>query len=840
MDHPPTRRGRLRVYLGAAPGVGKTYKMLDEAQRRAVRGTDVVIGFVETHGRVHTAERLDGLEVVPRRRVAYRGSTYEEMDVDAVLQRRPQVVIVDELAHTNIPGLEHEKRWEDVDVLLDAGIDVVTTVNVQHLESLNDVVESITGVRQRETVPDHVVRDAEAVELVDMSPQALRRRLAHGNVYAADKVDAALSRYFREGNLAALRELALLWVADRVDEGLERYRQEHRIDATWPARERIVVAVTGGPESPTLLRRAALISGRTAGGEWLAVYVARGDGLSGTSPDQLARQHTMAKDMGGSFHTVVSDDVATGILQFARAENASQILIGASRRGRWSTAFRPGVGERVIDGSGDVDVHIVSHGEARQANRDRRRRPDLGLGRTILGYVFGVILPVVTALLLDATSHLHDLTLESMLMLSAVVVVAIVGGLLPALVAAVLSAVLLNWYFVEPIHTLTIARGQYVVVIAVFVVVGAAVASVVDLAAGRAAQARQASSEADALAVLSHSLLRAGDRLPAVLAQACEVFSMIGAAILARDGDGWTTVVAHGDAPGSVDAADVDVPIDERTFLVLRGRTLAASDRRLVTAYAAHAAVVLERARAATEQARAVQLAEADRTRTALLAAVSHDLRSPLAAIKAAVSSLRNDEIDWSEEDEAELLMTVEESADRLDALVANLLDMSRLRAGAITALPDDVDVESVLRHAIAPLPDADRVDIQVDADLPLVHADAGLLERVLANLCENALKHTSSRVAVQGSTYVETDGAPRVCLRVVDHGPGVPSEAFDQLFAPFQRLGDVPQGDGVGLGLAVARGLTESMSGTLDAEETPGGGLTFVLSLPRAKEAAR
>ncbi|MGH1564132.1 DUF4118 domain-containing protein [Mumia sp. DW29H23] len=836
MDHPPTRRGRLRVYLGAAPGVGKTYKMLDEAQRRAARGTDVVVGFVETHARVHTAEQLDGLEIVPRRRVAYRGSSYEEMDLDAVLLRRPEVAVVDELAHTNVPGVEHAKRWEDVDVLLDAGIDVITTVNVQHLESLNDVVEAITGVRQRETVPDHVVRDADAVELVDMSPQALRRRLAHGNVYAADKVDAALSRYFREGNLAALRELALLWVADRVDEGLELYRQKHRINATWPTRERIVVAVTGGPESPTLLRRAALIAGRTAGGEWLAVYVARGDGLSGTSPDQLARQHTMVKDMGGSFHTVVSDDVATGILEFARAENASQILIGASRRGRWSTAFRPGVGERVIDGSGDIDVHIVSHDQARQGTRDRQRRPDLGLRRTVVGYVLGVLLPIVTALLLVATSDLHDLTLESMLMLSVVVVVAIVGGLVPALVAAVISAVLLNWYFVEPLHTLTIARGQYVVVIAVFVVVGAAVASVVDLAAGRAAQARRASSEADALAVLSHSLLRAGESLPAVLTQACEVFSMTGAAILARDEKGWTTVVAHGDAPASVDTADVDVPIDDRTFLVLRGRTLAASDRRLVTAYAAHAAVILERARAATEQARAVQLAETDRTRTALLAAVSHDLRSPLAAIKAAVSSLRNDEIAWSEEDEAELLMTIEESADRLDALVANLLDMSRLRTGAITALPTDVDVESVVRRAVAPLPEADRVDVRVDADLPLVHADAGLLERVLANLCENALKHTDSRVTVQGSAYVESDGVPLVCLRIVDHGPGVPSDAFDQLFAPFQRLGDVPQGDGVGLGLAVARGLTEAMSGTLDAEETPGGGLTFVLSLPRAK----
>ncbi|MBW9214372.1 DUF4118 domain-containing protein [Mumia sp. zg.B53] len=834
MDHPPSHRGRLRVYLGAAPGVGKTYRMLDEARRRRDRGTDVVVGFVETHGRVHTAEQLDGLEVVPRRRVTYRESTYEEMDLDAVLARRPEVVLVDELAHTNVPGVTHAKRWEDVDALLAAGIDVVTTLNVQHLDSLNDVVEAITGVRQRETVPDQVVRSADTVELVDMSPEGLRRRLAHGNVYSADRVDAALSRYFREGNLAALRELALLWVADRVDEGLERYRHEHQIDATWPARERIVVAVTGGAESATLFRRAALIAGRTAGGEWLAVYVARRDGLSGTSPDQLARQHAMVTDLGGSFHTVVSDDVADGILSFARAENASQILIGASRRGRWSAALRPGVGERVIAGSGDVDVHIVNHQEARRGTRDRRR-PDLGTRRTVLGYGLGVVLPVLAALLLNLTADLHDLTLESMVMLSVVVLVALVGGLVPALVAALLSAALLNWFFVAPVHTLTIARGQYVVVIGVFVVVGVAVASVVDVAAGRAAQARRASTEADALAVLSHSLLHAGESLPTLLAQACKVFGMRGAAILERASPGWETVAAYGDAPDTVSAADVEVPIDDHTSLVLRGRTLAASDRRLLTAYAAHARVVRDRTRAADQRVHAHELAEADRTRTALLAAVSHDLRSPLAAIKAAASSLRNDEITWSAEDEAELVMTIEESADRLDALVANLLDMSRLRAGALTALPTDVDVVEVVRRAVAGLPDAERIEVRAAEGLPGACADAGLLERVLANLGENALKHTSGPVQVQASAYTESDGARRVSVRVVDHGPGVPSQGRDRMFAPFQRLGDVPQGDGVGLGLAVARGLTEAMSGTLEVEETPGGGLTFVVTLPQA-----
>ena len=303
------------------------------------------------------------------------------MDLDAVLVRHPEVVLVDELAHTNIPGAQNEKRWQDVEALLDAGICVITTVNIQHLESLNDVVESITGIRQQETVPDKVVRQADAIELSDMSPQALRRRMAHGNIYAPDKVDAALSQFFREGNLTALRELALLWLADRVDEGLDRYRDEHGIDSTWAARERIVVAVTGGPESEVLLRRAARIASRIGGGEWMALYVTRGDGLVQMDPARLHKLHVMTEDMGGTFHTVVGDNTATAILEFAKAENATQVLIGASRRGRLSTLANPGIGEVVIAESGDIDVHIVTHDQARKKRGSGRSTPELSRRR---------------------------------------------------------------------------------------------------------------------------------------------------------------------------------------------------------------------------------------------------------------------------------------------------------------------------------------------------------------------------------------------------------------------------------------------------------------------------
>ena len=825
----PTDRGRLRVYLGAAPGVGKTYAMLDEGRRRAERGTDLVVGYVETHGRPKTERALEGLEVVPRAQVGYRGTVQEEMDLEAILERRPDVVLVDELAHTNVPGSTHEKRWQDVEALLDAGIEVITTVNIQHLESLNDVTEQVTGVRQRETVPDHVVRAADQVELVDMSPQALRRRMAHGNIYTADKIDAALSRYFREGNLTALRELALLWLADRVDEGLDRYRDQHEIDTTWATRERVVVPISGGPESSTLMRRASRIASRRSGGEWQALYVTRQDGLTGTSPDQLARWAAKADELGGTFHTVVGDDPADAILAFARAENATQVVIGASRRGRVSTLLRPGVGERVVSGSGDIDVHIVTHDYARRASR-RPSVDNLGRVRRLAGLVFGLVAPALLSLSLYATADLHGLPIEAMSLMVVVVATALIGGLAPAVVSALVSALLLNYLFTPPLYTLTIAEPENVVTIAIFVAVGIAVATVVDNAARRTAQARAARAEADALTVLAHSLLTTTDDTAGLLSSACRVFNATGAAVIRRGDSGVETVVAScGTPPVSVERADMAAAIDGHNTLVLSGATLPASERGLLNAYAAYAKVMAERRLATVAEVERVRLKEADRTRTALLAAVSHDLRNPLAAAKVAVASLRATDVTFSPEDEAELLATIEESTDRLSALVANLLDMSRINTGSVRPLLTEVDLAPAVRQSISPLAGGERIDVAVDPDLVVV-ADAGMLDRVVANICENALKYTPASAHVRIDATTVTD---RVVLRIADTGPGVEDHDQQRLFAPFQRLGDVPQQDGVGLGLAVAHGLTEAMGGTIATEETPGGGLTFVLELP-------
>ncbi|WP_269305991.1 sensor histidine kinase [Aeromicrobium sp. HA] len=825
-------RGTLRVYLGAAPGVGKTFKMLDEGNRRLARGTDVVVGFVETHGRAHTIDAVAGLEVVPRARRQYRGTVQEELDLDAILERRPAVVLVDELAHTNVPGSRHEKRWQDVEALRDAGIDVITTVNIQHLESLNDVTESITGVRQRETVPDEVVRGADQIELVDMSPPALRRRLAHGNVYAAEKVDAALHHYFREGNLTALRELALLWLADRVDEGMDRYREEHRITGTWATRERIVAAVTGGPESTTLMRRAARIASRRAGGEWLALYVTRHDGLSSISPDRLTELRAKTEELGGTFHTVVGDDAAEAILAFARAENADQVIIGASRRGRLSTLLRPGIGERVISASGDVDVHIVTHDHARgRGSASQRPDPALSPRRRAVGFAFAVLAPSLLSLLLWWTDSLHGLPSEAMLLMTVVVATALIGGLWPAVLSAVLSGVLLNVLFTPPRYTLTVAEPENAAALVLFVLVGIAVASVVGIAARRAAEARRARAEADSLTVLAHTLLTSGHDLRALLTSAVELFGADGAAVLRTDGP--EIVATVGDAPTSPETATTSTSIDDRTVLALRGGAQHADERGLLNAYAAYAKVMADRSLAQEAEVDRHRLEEANRTRTALLAAVSHDLRSPLAAIKVAVASLRGTSVTFSPEDEAALLETIEESTDRLTALVTNLLDMSRIQAGAVTAHPSVVGLEDAVLSALAPLESGERIRVDVAPDLDVL-ADPGLLERVLANIGENAVKYTPA------DTPIRVDAAVvggRVTLRVADTGPGIGDGDLERIFAPFQRLGDVPGQDGVGLGLAVARGLTEAMGGTIATEPTPGGGLTFAIDLPRATE---
>ncbi|WP_433525630.1 ATP-binding protein [Nocardia pseudovaccinii] len=823
------KRGQLRIYLGAAPGVGKTYAMLGEAHRRLERGRDVVAAVVETHGRAKTAELLAGIERIPPRMVAYRGTTLPELDVEAVLRRAPAVVLVDELAHTNAPGSKHGKRWQDVEDLLAAGIDVISTVNVQHLESLNDVVEQITGIQQKETVPDAVVRSADQVELVDITPEALRRRLSHGNVYAADKVDAALRNYFRPGNLTALRELALLWLADQVDAALAKYRADHKITELWEARERVVVAVTGGPESETVVRRASRIATKSSA-DLVLLHVVRGDGLAGVSTERLTRLREFAASLDASLHTVTGDDVPNTLLEFAREVNATQLVLGTSRRSRWARMLDEGIGSAVVQASGKIDVHMVTHEEA---NRGLRRY-SLMPRQPIRAWLAAVLVPAAVSVICSFLDGYLQLGGLSAVFFIGVVAVALLGGVVPAALSALLSGMLLNWFFVDPRYSLTIAEPDSFITVVVLLIVAVAVAALVDVAGKQTRQARRASQQAELLTLFAGAVLHGAD-LPKLLEQVRETYGL--RAVSMQFGD--EVIAAVGTSPPQR-ASEAETAIqagDATSWLLLAGRPLAAVDRPVLNAVANQAAGLVRQSRLAEEASAAAALLEADRLRRALLSAVSHDLRTPLAGAKAAVSSLRSDDIEFSPEDTVELLETIEESVDQLTALVGNLLDSSRLAVGVVQPQFRRVYMDEVVHQALVSVgmgarglrrAAMDRVKVEVGE--VSVRADSGLLERVLANLIDNALRHSTRDTPVR--VTAEHDGE-RVSIAVIDVGPGVPPGTEEQLFEPFQRLGDRDNTTGVGLGLSVVRGFVEAMGGTVHAEPTPGGGLTMIVDLP-------
>src|SRR5580693_758934 len=838
-DHHP-KRGELRIYLGAAPGVGKTYAMLGEAHRRLERGTDLVAAVVETHGRRKTAEMLDGIQIIPPRYIEYRGSSFPELDVPAVLARRPQVVLVDELAHTNTPGSKNEKRWQDVEELLDAGITVITTVNIQHLESLNDVVAQITGIEQKETMPDSIVREAAQVELIDITPEALQRRLSHGNVYASDRIDAALSNYFRRGNLTALRELALLWLADQVDTALAKYRAENKITDMWEARERVVVAVTGGPESETLVRRASRIASKSSA-ELMVVHVIRGDGLAGLSEPRMNKIRELANSLDASAHTVVGDDVPTALLDFAREINATQLVIGSSRRSRWSRIFDEGIGPAIVQQSGKIDVHIVTHEESKRGFRLASLAPR---ERRVASWLAAIIVPsvicTVTVTLLDPYL---DNGGESALFFVGVLVVGLLGGVAPAALSAVLSGLLLNYYLIAPRHSFTIAEPNSAITELVLLLIAVAVAVLVDGAAKRAREARLASQEAELLTLFAGSVLRGAD-LETLLERVRETYSQHAVSLLREPSEedrasgkkGQLIACVGKDPCVTVDSADTAIEVgDEEFWMLMAGRTLSARDRRVLSAVARQAAGLVKQRELTEEAGRAEAIGRADELRRSLLSAVSHDLRTPLAAARVAVSSLRAEDVAFSPEDTAELLATIEESIDQLTALVGNLLDSSRLAAGVVHPDLRRVYLEETVQRALVSIGKGatgfyrsaiDRV--KVDVGDAVVMADPGLLERVFANLIDNALRYAPNSVIRVNAGRVGN----RVLINVIDEGPGIPHGTEDQVFEAFQRLGDHDNNTGVGLGMSVARGFVEAMGGTIQASDTPGGGLTVVVEL--------
>ena len=840
-------RGTLRIYLGASPGVGKTYRMLGEGVRRRARGTDVVIGFVETHGRVETARQVCDLEVISRRQLPYRGTVLEEMDLAAILARRPDIVLVDEYAHTNAPGSTNEKRWQDVEALLDAGIDVISSLNIQHLESLNDVISQITGTTQRETVPDDIVRRADQLELVDMTPEAIRRRMAHGNIYKAEKIDAALANYFRPGNLGALRELALLWLADRVEESLQAYLDDHGMSRSWETRERVVVGMTGIEGGEAVIRRAARMAGRVSG-DLVAVHVAVDDGLARSDAEALSKQRRLVRELGGTVHEVVGHDTAESLAAFARREKATQLVIGASRRSRWHEIVHGSFVARITRLAGDIDVHVIAGsdpGPNDAAGRGRRPPASMDRRRMIMAWLLTLLgLPALTAGMVSLREHL---ALSSVLLLTLAFVlgIAAVGGRIVGALSAVLASLLVNWFMVLPYHTLTISEPENAIALVVFVIVAIAVGTLVDVASRRAAEARRARLEAEALARATSTLAADPDPLPHLAEQLRLTFGLDAVTIAAPPSNGpdAPAVLARaGEALGPPSASLTlfsglhDAPTSE-AVLTVYGRTLSVDDLRLLRVLADQLAVAIDNRRLTAQAAEAAALADIDAVRTGLLRAVSHDLRTPLASIKAMISGLRDPSVAWKPEQLAEALLTVDEETDRLNRLVGNLLDASRLQIGALAVeLHPAVigDVVGAAQQSLNLAPGA--IEVSIPAGAPAVRCDPALLERSLANVISNAVRHSPAGVPVRVECGMVGDD---VHLRVIDRGPGISRAERTRVLSPFQRLGDQQASHGVGLGLSIAQGFVDAMSGTFTLDDTPGGGLTVTITLPRATEVA-
>jgi two-component system sensor histidine kinase KdpD len=827
------QRGRLRVFLGAAPGVGKTFAMLEEGHRLLREGRDVVVGSVNTHDRVDVSVLLEGLEVMAAQSTPEPASGLHEMDLEAVLVREPEVVLIDELARINPPGSSHEKRWNDVETLLDAGIDVLSTLNIQNLESLNDVIFEITGVRERETIADEAVRQSAEIELVDLTQERLQERLTAGEIYPAEDIDAALANYFRPGNLSALRQLALSWTADRVDETLADYRLMHGIDQPWETKERIVVGMPAGQGAEVIVRRAARTALRSRA-ELLGVYVRPTAGPNDEDVQLLSEQRGLLESLGGSYHEVVGDDVSEALLAFSRAENATQIVLGAPGRSRLREWFGGSTVRQVLRGSRTIEVHVISYETSRPARRPRPAGTNaLSLRRRWLAWIVTAIsLPLLTMFLLSLRDQI---ALENVLLvyLLAAVAVGVTGGALPAVTSGGAGFLLANWYFTPPFLTWKIADAGHLFSLFVFLLVTSAVGLLVGNATRRSAEARKARAQAEALAATTTTIHpEFGAQASGLTGRIRDVFSMNAAAVLHRSDDGWEPLAAVGatELSSPEDASEV-IPLTDDTILALSGGSLTGDDRRVLRAFAAQMAQALEREKLEREAAAVEAMAETDRLRTALLNAVSHDLRTPLATIKASVTSLLETGVDWSPEQTETFLQVILDETEHLNRVVGRLLDASRIQVGAVHVFFVSVGLEEIVSAALSGLGAGDdRVAVEIPDSLPPVQTDPALLERVVANLVENALTWSPRGEPVRVSAG---EVAGRVDLRITDRGPGIHPDLRETIYQPFQRLGDSSKGSGVGLGLAVARGLLEAMGNDLVIEDTPGGGTTMVIGFP-------
>jgi two-component system sensor histidine kinase KdpD len=863
-------RGKLKVFLGAAAGVGKTYAMLEAAHARRAEGMEVLVGWVDTHGRVETEALLKGLEALARRPVEHRGTILTEFDLDGALARRPTLILVDELAHTNAPGSRHTKRWQDVQEILDAGISVYSTLNVQHLESLNDVVAQITGVRVHETIPDSVLEQADEVELVDLPPEELLQRLKEGKVYVPEQAREAIRNFFRKGNLTALRELALRRTADRVDAQMRVYMRDHAIPKTWPVAERLMVTIGASPSSARLVRAAKRMADSLRA-EWIVAYVetpahAR---LSEADRAQIAETLRLSEQLGAETVTLTGQRISEEILAHARARNVSKIIVGKPAGSLWKRIFLGSIVDNLVRGSGDIDVYVISGEKAAPLHVSPPTRP-----RGTDWPAYGRAVAIVALGTAVAWGMFPFFALSNLIMvyLLGVVGVAAHTGRGPSILASVLSVAAFDFFFVPPFYTFAVTDTQYFVTFGIMFVVAMVISGLTVRIRWMAESARQREQRTATLYAMSRELATvrgAENILATVTRHIAEVFrSQV--AVLLPDASGRPTIRAALPAQFDLDTTELGVsqwvyehrqmagrgtstlPGAKALYLPLAGsrgtvgvlgvrpaeaNTLEGPEQlHQLETFANQTALAIERVQLAEEAQRAQVRAEAERLRNALLSSVSHDLRTPLTTIMGAASSLLEDGTHFQRGTWSDLLQSILDEAERLNRLVGNLLDMTRLEAGTLAVKKEWHPLEEVVSTAITRMGKRlgdHPVAIHVPADLPLVRMDGVLIEQVLINLLDNGIKYTPRGTGIDISAF---SSDANVLIEVADRGPGFGPGEEERVFDKFYR-GQTADSRGVGLGLAICRAIVEAHGGKIWAENRPGGGAVFRFRLP-AKEA--
>ena len=868
-------RGKLKIFLGAAPGVGKTYEMLEAAQAKRREGADLVVGFVETHGRKETEALLSGLETVRRRKIDYKGRVLEEMDIDAILARRPKLVLVDELAHSNAAGSRHPKRYLDVEELLVAGIDVYTTLNIQHVESLNDVVAQITRIRVRETVPDSVLDRADDIEVIDLSPEDLIQRLKDGKVYVPEQAERAVRHYFQPGNLTALRELALRRTAQRVDEQMLSYMQAHTISGPWAAGERVLVCVSEDPACAALIRYAKRLADRLHG-PWTALYIetARYQRLGERERDRIADSLRLAEALGGAAITIPGGRIAEDVTGYAQANNITHIVIGKSERSRWFEMLHGSVVHDLVRHAGNISVHVIA-GDAGEALPDKT----IHTGTEpkpfdILPY--GSTTAIIAAALgvgFVLQQYLNVLNI-ALVFLTAILISAVNYGLLPSLYACVISVLAYNFFFLPPLYTFTIADPENVVALFFFLIVAVIASNLAARTRSQVVSARDRARTTEELFAFSRKLAGIGKLEDLLWATVYQIALMLSVRVVLLLPEAEGIAVRAGYPPeDELDEADLaaarwswehnraagrgadTLPGAKRLFLPLRtargpvgvlgidrdrsGPLLTPDGRRLLDALSDQVAVAIERITLAEDIDRARVLAETERLRAALLTSISHDLRTPLASIIGAMTSLRSYGDAYDKDSRDELMATIQSEAERLNRFIGNLLDMTRLESGNIQLNPEMIDASEIVGtavHRAAKILADHRLEIDIDPRLPMLRLDYMLFEQALFNILDNAAKYAPPHSLIK--ILARRDNGS-VVFQIEDEGPGIPTGDLERIFDKFYRVhAQDRQRAGTGLGLAICRGFVEAMGGTISAgNRGSGGGGVFTIRIPVTEE---